>query len=159
MRRSRPAPRRLAELLPRLAAEAGAQRLRRAALEAGVESALGEWLAGRLNACRRDGDALELEIAGEAAAAQVERLADEVLERLAGELGPGAPRRLRVRRCAAPAPSRPAEPRALPETFPAAGPLATEALEELEDPGLRAQLARITGRATGSSMEAGQGGR
>lgn len=136
----------LAELLPRLSREAGAQRLRRAALEAGVARALGEWLAARLASCRRDGDALELEIAGRGAAAEVERLRDEVLERLRAELGREAPARLRVRAVAARGgEARESRPRR-PEGAGEPGPLTASALEEIEDPALRAQLARVAGR-------------
>ena len=157
--RSRRPPSPLASILPRLAQEAGAQRLRRAGLEAAVGRVLGGWLSRRLVACRRDGQALELEIAGAAAARDVEALADEIVEGLRAELGSGAPRRLRVRVVAAPPASRARVPRGRPSAGPNAGPSGgmgaestasprpgpelQRALAGIEDPVLRARLERI----------------
>ena len=140
----------LAELLPRLARERGAERLNGAVLEAGVRRALGVWLGERLLSCRRDGPTLELKIAGEAAAREAEVLRSEVLAALRRRLGRAAPVHLRVRVGRLPAGGRPASVGA-DAPAPAPGPEAAAALEGIEDPELRAQLARVVGRGTAPS--------
>jgi len=140
----------LADLLPRLAREQGAERLSVAVLEAGVRRALGDWLGGRLLSCHRDGPTLSLEIAGDSAAREAEALSAEVLAALRRRLGAAAPKRLRVIVGRSPARRRRAGADGH-ESAPAPGPAAEEALAGIEDPDLRAQLARIVGRGTDRS--------
>lgn len=140
-------PTALADLLPRLAREQGAGRLRSAVLAGRVRRALGDWLGGRLLSCRRDGRTLELEIAGESAAREVEALRSELLDALRRELGGGAPAALRVRIGRSPAGTRSLPPAAA-EPAPPPGPAVQEALESVADPKLRAQLARVAARGS-----------
>ena len=151
MRKRRSETLELCELLPRLASEKGAERLRRPALEASVRRALGDWLGRHLISCGRDGSALELEMAGESAAGEAEALAGEVLAALRRRFGRDVPGRLRV--VVGPAPTPRARPaRTEPSSRePQPGPAASEALLGIEDPELRAQLARVAARATSTS--------
>jgi hypothetical protein len=148
VRRRRRQPIELAELLPRLAREAGAERLRRTALESVVRRSLGDWLGRRLLGCRREGAAIELEFAGESAAQQAEALAPELLEALGRRIGGRAPQQLRVVAGPPAKPDASGADEVAPEVVPAPGPEVQAALEGVDEPELRAKLARVAARGT-----------